>query len=110
LTDCVAAITLAYEKPEADALLRPPRNIKKDRLVDTKLIFHAYFVVGMIQCIMSFTMAFWHMQRRGIPFTAMWLKFGDYDAQYDPVYIAQVSNAAFSIYFVTLVVMLVLPP
>jgi sodium/potassium-transporting ATPase subunit alpha len=53
-------------------------------------------------------MAFWHMERRGVPFTAMWLKFGDYDPQYDPDYIAQVANEASSIYFVTLVIMSVL--
>lgn len=105
LTDCAAAITLAYEKPEADVLLRPPRNPRKDRLVDTKLIFHAYFCVGLLQCFLSFTMAFWYMERKGIPFTAMWLKFGDYDAQYDPEYIAETANTASSIYFVTLVVM-----
>lgn len=63
LTDCVAAITLAYEKPEADLLTRPPRNPKKDRLVDAKLIFHAYFCVGLYQCFLSFTMAFWYMER-----------------------------------------------
>lgn len=105
MTDCVGAITLAYEKPEADLLLRPPRNIKKDRLVDTKLIFHAYFFVGMYQCLLSFTMAFWYMERKGIPFTAMWLKFGDYDPQYDSDKITAVANEASSIYFVTLVVM-----
>jgi sodium/potassium-transporting ATPase subunit alpha len=59
LTDCAAAITLAYEKPEADLMLRPPRNPKKDRLVNTRLIFHAYFFVGLLQCFLSFTMAFW---------------------------------------------------
>ena len=105
MTDCAAAITLAYEKPEADVLLRPPRNPRKDRLVNTRLIFHAYFVVGLIQCFCSFTMAFWYLERQGIPFTAMWLKFGDYDAQYDSDYIAEKSNTASSIYFVTLVVM-----
>jgi sodium/potassium-transporting ATPase subunit alpha len=105
LTDCAAAITLAYEKPEADLMLRPPRNIKKDRLVDTRLIFHAYFFVGLYQCFLSFTMAFWYMQRRGVPFTAMWLKFGVYDPQYDPDYINETANTASSIYFVTLVIM-----
>ncbi|KAH4073607.1 hypothetical protein HBI81_060200 [Parastagonospora nodorum] len=105
LTDCAAAITLAYEKPEADLMLRPPRNIKKDRLVDTKLIFHAYFFVGLYQCFLSFTMAFWYMERKGIPFTAMWLKFGNYDPQYDANYINETANTASSIYFVTLVIM-----
>ncbi|KAF2007295.1 calcium ATPase [Amniculicola lignicola CBS 123094] len=60
-TNCAAAITLAYEKPEAVLLLRPPRNPKKDRLVDTKLMFHAYCLVGMFQCFLSFTMAFWQL-------------------------------------------------
>lgn len=45
------------------------------------------------------------MLLQGIPFTAMWLKFGDYDAQYDPEYIEEKANTASSIYFVTLVVM-----
>ena len=86
-------------------MLRPPRNPKKDRLVNTRLIFHAYFVVGLLECFLSFAMAFWYMERRGIPFTAMWLKFGEYDSQYDPDYITQTTNEASSIYFVTLVVM-----
>ncbi|KAF2440321.1 calcium ATPase [Karstenula rhodostoma CBS 690.94] len=104
-TDCAAAITLAYEKPESDLMLRPPRSPKKDRLVNTRLIFHAYFVVGLLECFLSFTMAFWYMERKGIPFTAMWLKFGNYDAQYDTDYITATANEASSIYFVTLVVM-----
>jgi sodium/potassium-transporting ATPase subunit alpha len=37
LTDCAAATVLAYEKPEADVLLRKPRNTKKDKLVDWKV-------------------------------------------------------------------------
>lgn len=105
LTDCAAAITLAYEKPEADVMLRPPRNPKKDRLVNTRLIFHAYFFVGLLQCFLSFTMAFWYMERHGVPFTAMWLKFGNYPPEYDPDYINEVANTASSIYFVNLVVM-----
>jgi hypothetical protein len=43
--------------------------------------------------------------RRGVPFTAMWLKFGDYDAQYDTDYINETANVASSIYFVNLVIM-----
>ena len=50
-------------------------------------------------------MAFWYMQMKGVPFTAMWLKFGEYDAQYDPDYVAEIAKQASSIYFVTLVVM-----
>ncbi|XP_014557492.1 hypothetical protein COCVIDRAFT_96915 [Bipolaris victoriae FI3] len=105
LTDCAAAVTLAYEKPEADVLVRPPRNIKKDKLVNARLIFHAYFFVGLLQCFLAFTMSFWWIERNGIPFTAMWLKFGNYDPQYSPELITKLTNEASSIYFVTLVVM-----
>ncbi|EMD89795.1 hypothetical protein COCC4DRAFT_124864 [Bipolaris maydis ATCC 48331] len=105
LTDCAAAVTLAYEKPEADVLVRPPRNIKKDKLVNARLIFHAYFFVGLLQCFLAFTMSYWWIERNGIPFTAMWLKFGNYDPKYSPELITKLTNEASSIYFVTLVVM-----
>ncbi|KKK25632.1 hypothetical protein ARAM_003675 [Aspergillus rambellii] len=105
LTDCAGAITLAFEKPESDVLLRPPRDPKRDRLVDAKLLLHAYGVVGLYECFMSYVMAFWHMQRRGVPFSAMVLKFGNMAPQYDPDYVTQVANEASSIYFVTLVIM-----
>ncbi|PVI02299.1 calcium ATPase [Periconia macrospinosa] len=104
-TDCAGAITLAYEKPESDVLTRPPRNPKKDRLVNTRLVFHAYFVVGLLECFLSFTMAFWYMERQGIPFTALWLKFGELDEKYDPDHVTAATNTASSIYFVNLVVM-----
>jgi sodium/potassium-transporting ATPase subunit alpha len=44
-------------------------------------------------------------QRRGIRFSAMILKFGNMDPQYDPDYVAEITNKASSIYFVNLVVM-----
>ncbi|KAH6620011.1 hypothetical protein C7974DRAFT_457820 [Boeremia exigua] len=105
LTDCAAAITLAYEKPEADVMLRPPRNPRKDRLVNTRLIFHAYFVVGLLQCFLSFTMAFWYLETQGIPFNAVWLRYGEYEEPFTADFINDKVNTASSIYFVTLVVM-----
>ncbi|PGH07327.1 hypothetical protein GX51_01871 [Blastomyces parvus] len=104
-TDAAGAITLAYEKPEADVLLRPPRDPKKDRLVNAKLIFHAYGFIGVYECALSFIMAFWYMERRGIPFEAMALKYGNMDPKYDPDYVVEITNRASSIYFVNLVVM-----
>lgn len=50
-------------------------------------------------------MAFWYMQRKGVPFSALWLKYGNLDPKYDPNYVTAVTNEASSIYFVTLVVM-----
>ncbi|KAL2008629.1 hypothetical protein VTN00DRAFT_6823 [Thermoascus crustaceus] len=95
LTDCVGAISLAFEEPEMDVLLRPPRNAKKDRFVNTRLLLHAYGSVGLYECFLSFVMGF----------CALILKYGFLDPKYDQGYVTQVTNEASSIYFVNLVVM-----
>jgi sodium/potassium-transporting ATPase subunit alpha len=73
LTDCAAATVLAYEKPEADVLLRKPRNVKKDKLVDWRLLFHAYIFLGVQETLCSFAMSYWYAQRKGIRFSALWV-------------------------------------
>ncbi|EGE05367.1 H/K ATPase alpha subunit [Trichophyton equinum CBS 127.97] len=103
--DAAGAITLSYEQPEMGVLLRPPRNQKTDRLVNGRFILHAYGFIGVYECLLSFVMAFWYMSRRGIPFSAMLLKFGKMDPQYDPEYVTEISNKASSIYFVNLVIL-----
>jgi sodium/potassium-transporting ATPase subunit alpha len=105
LTDCVAATTLVFEKPEADLLTRPPRNPKKERLANTKLIFQAYGFIGMIECTTAMAMAFWSIERAGIPFSVLWFSFGSYPPEYDPETINNAINTGSSIYFVNLVIM-----
>merc|ERR1711998_34446 len=53
-TDMIPAISLAYELPESDIMLRPPRDASKDRLVTTQLIFFAYFQIGVFQALAGF--------------------------------------------------------
>ncbi len=101
----MAAIALAYETPEADVLLRKPRVVGKDRLVDWKLIVQAYGFIGILETILSYTMSFWYLERNGIPFTTIWFSFGNLPDTIDPDYYAQKLNEASSIYFVNLVVM-----
>ena len=50
LTDMVPAISLAYEKAELDIMQRPPRSTS-DRLVNHRLIFLAYGIVGITQAM-----------------------------------------------------------
>lgn len=104
-TDCAAATMLTYEKPEADVLTRPPRNVKKDRLVNWQLIFQTYGIVGMLQTTASFAMAFWYLERQGIPFSQLWFSFGKIPDGIDADYFLQKTNEASSVYFVNLVVM-----
>lgn len=75
-TDCAAATALAYEKPEADVLTRPPRNAKKDRLVNWKLVLQAYGFIGVLETVSAFAMGYWYLQRNGIPFSTLWFGFG----------------------------------
>jgi sodium/potassium-transporting ATPase subunit alpha len=105
LTDLVAASTLVFEKPEADLLTRPPRNPKKERLADSKLILQAYGFVGVIHCTTAMAMAFWSIERAGIPFSVLWFSFGSYPPEYDPVAINAAINTGSSVYFVNLVIM-----
>ena len=95
---------LAYEKPEADLLLRPPRNPKTTKLVNWQLIFHSYGFVGMIETTLSFTMAYWYLERNGIHFRDIWFKFGIPDNVDPDEWTARINEAS-SIYFINLVVM-----
>ncbi|KAF3931111.1 hypothetical protein ABW20_dc0107790 [Dactylellina cionopaga] len=104
-TDCAAAITLAYEAPEADVLLRPPRDLKKDKLVDWKLLLQAYGLIGLTETFTSFAMSFWYLQRRGIPFNALWFGFGNAIPGVSADYVTARLAEASSIYFVNLVIM-----
>lgn len=104
-TDCAAATAIAYEKPEADVLLKRPRNPRKDRLVDWKLIVHAYGIIGVIQTVSSFAMSYWFAQRQGIPFSVLWFGFGAVPDGMSEERYAAILNQASSIYFINLVVM-----
>lgn len=103
-TDVFPALSMVNEKPEADLLLRRPRDRKKDRLINWRLLLHAYFFLGMIESVTSMVGAFYFgFQRNGVPFSQLWLKYGGYDA--DPDLVKELTNKAQSIYFYNLVMM-----
>lgn len=104
-TDCAAATAIAYEKPEADLLLRRPRNAKKDRLVDWRLILQAYGFIGVMQTVCSFSMSYWYAQRHGIAFSDLCFGFGTVPSTITAERYTAVLNEASSIYFINLVVM-----
>lgn len=104
VTDVLPALSLVYERPEADLLLRKPRDRKKDRLADAKLLCHAYFFIGVLESLTAMTGAFYFgFQKNGVPFSALWLKYGNYDV--DPDLLAELTDKAQSIYFFNLVLM-----
>jgi len=103
--DCAAATAIAYEKPEADVMTRPPRNAKKDRLVDWKLIVHAYGFIGVLQTVLSFTMSYWYCQRSGLSFGSLWFGFGSTPDNLTSDEVSAILATASSIYFANLVIM-----
>ncbi|KAJ7062790.1 hypothetical protein C8F01DRAFT_1230384 [Mycena amicta] len=104
VTDVLPALSLVYEKPEADLLLRKPRNRKKDRLADIKLLIHAYLFLGVLESLTSMTAAFYFgFERNGVPFSAMYRKYGGCDL--DPAVVSEQTNRAQSLYFFNLVIM-----
>ena len=66
-TDMVPAISMAWENAESDIMKRPPRDAERDRLVTTKLIFHSYLQVGVIQAMAGFFTFFVVMHDYGFP-------------------------------------------
>jgi sodium/potassium-transporting ATPase subunit alpha len=50
-TDIAPSTSMVFEKPEADLLLRKPRNRKKQRLVNFKLLLHSFGFIGVIQTL-----------------------------------------------------------
>jgi sodium/potassium-transporting ATPase subunit alpha len=53
-TDMVPARSLAYEKAESDTMKRKPRDFKKDKLVNQRLITIAYGQIGFLQASSGF--------------------------------------------------------
>lgn len=104
-TDCAGAVVLAYESPESDVLLRRPRRVGVDRLVNWQLMFQAYAIIGVLESLCSFAMAFWYLSRQGLPFSLFWFKYGAYPPNTDVDFVNAHLAVASSIYFVNLVIM-----
>lgn len=106
LTDCIASLSLIKEQPEADLLLRPPRRPAQDRLTNIKLMFQAYIIIGVPMLVCACSMAFRVFARAGIPFSSLWLSYGNIivdGVPVDPVHYQNVLYYAQSTYFLTLV-------
>ncbi|OAF67883.1 hypothetical protein A3Q56_04371 [Intoshia linei] len=81
-TDMVPAISMAYEKAESDIMKRKPRNPKKDRLVNNRLISMAYGQIGFIQASAGFFAYFAIMAQHGFFPTMLFNLSGRWDNRY----------------------------
>ncbi|OCF77262.1 hypothetical protein I204_01248 [Kwoniella mangroviensis CBS 8886] len=103
VTDVLPAISMCFEKPEVGLLTRPPRDTKKDKLVNWKFLLHAYEFLGLLESLAAMSMAFWWLDKQGYKFSDLVLAYGGLPPQYDPDAYNEAINKAQSIYFFTLV-------
>ncbi|GFH14691.1 cation_ATPase_N domain-containing protein, partial [Haematococcus lacustris] len=62
VTEQGPAISLAYEPAEANVMLRPPRDVATERLIDGRLLRYSYLIAGVLQsavCMIAFFSVFW---------------------------------------------------
>ena len=77
-TDMLPAISFAYENAEADIMKRPPRDSKRDRLVNKRLFTFSYLEVGVMQCLAALMSFFFVMNSFGFPASTL-PSLGAYD-------------------------------
>lgn len=111
-TDVYMSTALIYEKAEDDIMSRPPRNLQGDRLVNAKLLFYAYGVIGTLQTISAWFIFLWYMNEQGVSPSHMFLAFDKWPTSDDQTYVGksgkelnEALNTAQTLFFVTLVIL-----
>ncbi|ORX48828.1 putative Na/K ATPase alpha 1 subunit [Hesseltinella vesiculosa] len=61
-TDLFPALTMIMEEEEFDLLSLPPRNAKRDHLINLKIYIQSYLFMGSMQTICSIGMFFYYLQ------------------------------------------------
>ncbi|PIA15781.1 calcium ATPase [Coemansia reversa NRRL 1564] len=109
ITDVWASIVLLREEPETDILHHPPRNPKKEPLVDVRFFVHAYLFIGLIQTVTGHVMFFLCIYlRSGISPGHVFLAFNKWTDGYmgkSKQQLADIVSVAGSAHFMALVVM-----
>ncbi|KAJ2780382.1 hypothetical protein GGI15_003557 [Coemansia interrupta] len=65
VTDVWASVVLINEEPEDEIMLKPPRNPRRERLVDLRLFVQAYGFIGIIQTLTGHVAFFLCLYLRG---------------------------------------------
>ncbi|TDL21473.1 calcium ATPase transmembrane domain M-containing protein [Rickenella mellea] len=106
--DVVMSISLMYEKPEADLMLRKPRNARTDRLTDWRFFFQIYLFMGLMMWPCAMSMWFLYMSQQGLRFHSVILAYDKWADGYHGFSIDQLTHfvsVGQCIYYVTIVFM-----
>lgn len=108
-TDLFLSLSLIMEKEEFDLLSLPPRNHKKDHLINLKIYIQAYLFTGFMETTIAHSMYFlYYWKKAGIPVREMFLLFEGYSEGfhgYTQDQLTHFNATGQSVYFVTLVIL-----
>lgn len=108
-TDLFLSLSLIMEKEEFDLLSLPPRNHKKDHLINFRIYAQSYLFIGVMETVCAHAMFFLYMYKyAGIPFSALifaFEKYGDGFYGYTEAELIQFNTTGQCVYFVTLVIL-----
>jgi sodium/potassium-transporting ATPase subunit alpha len=108
-TDLFLSLSLIMEKQEFDLLTLPPRNHKKDHLINFRIYAQSYLFIGVMETVCAHAMFFLYMWKyAGIPFHALvfaFEKYADGYYGYTEAELTQFNTVGQCVYFVTLVIL-----
>jgi len=82
VTDIAPALSLVLEKPERDLMNRPPRDVKKDRIVNLRLIVQAYLFLGLLITLGCFVNWFYYWYAYvGLGFSDLFLQYDNFGTE-----------------------------
>ncbi|KAK6529144.1 hypothetical protein TWF694_004356 [Orbilia ellipsospora] len=108
-TDLFLSLSLIMEKEEFDLLSIPPRNHKKDHLINLKIYGQSYLFIGVMETLCAHSMFFLYMWRHAqIPARDLFFAFENYADGfhgYTQAQLTQFNVTGQCVYFVTLVLL-----
>ncbi|CAF0900433.1 unnamed protein product [Adineta ricciae] len=108
MNDVFMSLAMVSEKAEKDIMRRPPAIRNKSHILNLKLLFHAYIIIGNIECFTSFFCFFWWYQANGIPLSMIFFKFNHFEEQFSPEkqkQLTTINQTGQCIYYVALCIM-----
>jgi sodium/potassium-transporting ATPase subunit alpha len=108
-TDLFCSLSLIMEREEFDLLSLPPRNTKRDRLINLKIYAQSYLFIGVMETVSAHSMFFLYMWRHAkIPASALFFAYEKYTEGfygYSQEELTNFNTVGQSVYFVTLVIL-----
>jgi len=108
-TDLFLSLSLIMEKEEFDLLSLPPRNHKRDHLINFRIYAQAYLFMGFMETITAHSMFFLYMWKYArIPASSLFFAFENYTEGfygYTTEELQHFNTTGQCVYFVTLVIL-----